>query len=566
MDVKKDEKLAASGSVNAEGHTIDSPNADPNQDLGSSYKIWLVAAGIILVGLVFRAKLLDAFFLDFDESMHFQAAREPTLSGAWRASRMHTHPPLAFLVYHYWMKLGDSELMLRFPALLFSVSALVLGFIWLKELLGPRPALIGLAFMTFSMPMVHLGALMRGYTLLLTFVFAALYLQERFLRTHSNFALAGSGVCLALAMMTHYSTAWLMLVLGLFVTFRVISGTLPRRAVINWIILQFVLLGVCATMYFGHVRQFINSTAQTELWDFWLFDSSYDPVTTHPVYLSLMRTLEYIKYVSGAWWMLIVGMVLLGSLVMLRKGVRDTGSKCIAFERSMMVLLPLGIAMLLFHFRVYPVGHTRHSMWLIPFVVLGLSAATLPLLRRPGFGRVAIVTLVISLWVYSYAYPNVWKLKTTQTPAMARETIALLMKTVPTGGLILTDDSTRNVLEYYLVGNSVIYGEPLGGGYTEYKMAGYRVVTIPKFHFFMYDIRADWPNFVKAFGDNATKPLWVTYLGFEVPDNDPSLIFKRFPPGRLIKKISHLDNQILQVQFNPPGKKLTATPTKRDKP
>ncbi|QDU11259.1 glycosyltransferase family 39 protein [Gimesia aquarii] len=562
----KDDKLAESTARDDENQTSKCSKADSTRGVESSYKVWLIVAGIILIGLAFRAKLLDAFFLDFDESMHFQVARQPTLSDAWHASREHTHPPLAFLVYHYWMKLGDSERMLRLPALLFSISALVLGFVWLKELLGPRPALVGLAFLTFSMPMVHLGALMRGYTLLLTFIFAALYLQERFLRTHSTVALAGSGCCLALAMLTHYSTAWLMLVLGLLVTFRVISGTLPRRAVVSWIILQFVLLGICVAMYFGHIKQFINSNAKTDLWDFWLYDSSYDPVTTHPVYLALMRTLEYIKYLSGALWMLIAGLVIFGSLVMLRKGFQDTGSKWIALERSMMVLLPLVVAMLLFHFRIYPVGHTRHSMWLIPFVVLGLAAATLPLVRRPGFGRVTVFTLVISLWIYSYAYPNVWKLQTTQTPIMARETIALLKKTVPEGATILTDGSTRNVLEYYLVGDSMTHRKALGGGYTEYQMAGYRVISIPKFHFFMYDIRADWTNFFKAFGENATKPIWVTYLGFEVPDNDTSLIFKRFPPGRLIKKISHLDNQILHVQFRDPGKKLTVKSSKKETP
>lgn len=562
----KDDKLAESTARDDENRTSKCSEADSTRGVESSYKVWLIVAGIILIGLAFRAKLLDAFFLDFDESMHFQVARQPTLSDAWRASREHTHPPLAFLVYHYWMKLGNSERMLRLPALLFSISALVLGFVWLKELLGPRPALVGLAFLTFSMPMVHLGALMRGYTLLLTFIFAALYLQERFLRTHSTIALAGSGCCLALAMLTHYSTAWLMLVLGLLVTFRVISGTLPRRAVVSWIVLQFVLLGICVAMYFGHIKQFINSNAKTDLWDFWLYDSSYDPVTTHPVYLALMRTLEYIKYLSGALWMLIAGLVLFGSLIMFRKGFQDTGSKWIALERSMMVLLPLVVAMLLFHFRIYPVGHTRHSMWLIPFVVLGLAAATLPLLRRPGFGRVTVFTLVISLWIYSYAYPNVWKLQTTQTPIMARETIALLKKTVPEGATILTDGSTRNVLEYYLVGDFVTHGKPLGGGYTEYQMAGYRVISIPKFHFFMYDIRADWTNYFKAFGENATKPIWVTYLGFEVPDNDPALIFKRFPPGRLIKKISHLDNQILHVQFRDPGKKITVNSNKKETP
>ncbi|QDT42702.1 hypothetical protein Pan241w_27900 [Gimesia alba] len=556
MDIRGAESSATSTPQRVAELPTNVLNTDTEEAFSTtaSYWVWLAVALIILGGIVFRAMLLEAFFLDFDESMHFQAARETTLADAWRASLIHTHPPLTFLIYHFWVKLGDSELMLRMPALLFSISALVFGFMWLKELVGPRPALVGLAFLTYSMPMIHLGAQMRSYTLLLTFFFAALYFQERFLRTQSIVSLAGSGCCLALAMLTHYSAAWIMLVLGLFITLRILSGTLPRRAVISWGILQVILLGVCVALYFGHVRRFVKSELQTDMWDFWLIDSAYDPTTTHPAYLAMMRVVEFIQYNAGLMWPLITGMVVFGAIVLLRKGYRESGSKWIAVERSLLVLLPMIVAMLLFHFRVYPVGHTRHSIWIIPFVALGLSAATLPLLKRPGFIRGAIVSLTVALWVYSYAYPNVWKLQTTQTPAMAREAVALLKKTVPEGGLILTDDSTRNVLEYYLVGNSIIHGKPLGNGYTEYKMAGYRVVTIPKFQFYMYDFRADWSSFKKVFGENAVKPLWVTYIGFEVPANNPSLIFKRFPAGRLIKKVSYLDNQILHVQFRPPRK------------
>tara|TARA_R110002095_G_scaffold76196_4_gene65097 strand:+ start:3592 stop:5337 length:1746 start_codon:yes stop_codon:yes gene_type:complete len=567
MNFKVDDKLTTAASEALADPSAEATGMHAPQGTDSSLVIWLIAAGIILAGLVFRCMLLDAFFLDFDESMHFQAARESTLADAWTASQIHTHPPLIFLFYHFWMKLGDSELMLRLPALLFSISALVMGFLWLKQILGPRPALVGLAFLAFSMPMIHLGALMRSYTLLLTFIFAALYFQERFLRRHSNWALAGSGCCLALAMLTHYSSAWLMLVLGLLVALRVVAGTLPRRAVVGWVIVQISLFGVCAALYFGHVRHFVKSETQTAMWDFWLIDSAYNPETTHPLHLAFMRVVEFIKYLSGPWWILFTGMVLFGAIVLMRKGYRDSGSKWIALERGLIVLLPMAVAMLLFHFRIYPVGHTRHSMWLVPFVVAGLAGATLPLLRRTGAMRVTFVVLALSVWVYSYAYPNVWKLQTTQTPAMARKAVTVLKETVPAGGLILTDDSTRNVLEYYLVGNTAIHGRPIGGGYTEYEMAGYRVVTIPKFHFYMYNIKEDWANFQKAFGENATKPMWVAYLGFEVPANELKQIFSRFPPGRLIKRVTYLDNQILHAQFRPPGSKKTAAlPAESDEP
>ncbi len=521
-------------------------------EVKSSLTVWFLVAGIILTGLVFRYMLLNAFFLDFDESMHFQVAREASFYDAWLASRIHTHPPLVFLFYHYWIALGDSEVILRLPSLLFSIPALVLSFLWFREILGERPALVGLTFLTFSMPVIHLGALMRGYMLLLTFVFAALYLQERFYQTRSLRTLAGSCCCLILAMLTHYSAAWLILVLGLLALIRIVSGTFTKRMIVGWVISQFVLLGVCLIFYLGHVRQFVKSETQTNMWEFWLNDSAYDPTTTSPVYLAIMRVGEFIQYLSGPLRIFILGLIVTGILMLFKKGKQDSNSIWIAIERVMLVLLPLMVAMLLFHFHIYPVGHTRHSIWLTPFVVLALAAGTWPLLKRPSLIKNGIAVVLIVLWIDSFAYPNVWKLKTTQTPQMAQQMVSVLKKTIPAGETILTDDSTRNVLEYYLVGRSIVHGKPLGNGYTEYKMEGYRVITIPKFHFYLYNIETDWATFTEVFGSKSTKPLWLVYLGFETSDSHPSNVFKRFPPGKIIQQASFLDNQILQVQFQEP--------------
>jgi|GEM_PF-1811997 len=568
MDIKVDEESAVSSLVDPARPGTESPSAHPERDSETSLTVWCVAAGIILVGLVLRIMLLEVSFLNFDESMHFQAAREATLADTFRAARIHTHPPLIFLFYHFWLIFGDSELMLRLPSLLFSIATLVLGFMWLKDLLGPRPALVGLSILTFSILTIQLSVEMRGYSLMLMFIFGALLYQERFLRNHSLGALAVSGCCLALAMLTHYSSAWLILVLGILTPVRAIARTLPRRAVVGWVVLQLILLGICLTLYFGHARRFMGTGLQSQMWSYSLQNSSANPETTHPVQLAMLKVVDFAGGVMGGpLGMPMAGLLLFGALVLLRKGYRESGSKSVAFERSLIVLLPFMIAMLLFSLRIYPLGQTRHSIWLIPFLAAGISAATIPLLSRPGFLRVSIVTLAISLWAFSFAYANVLRMQTTQTPAMAREVVALLKKTVPDNGLILTDDSTRNVLEYYLVGRTIIHGQPLGGGYTEYKMAGYRVITIPKFHFFRYDFRADWPNFQAALGVQATKPLWVMYFGFEAPANDPALIFRRFPPGRLIKKVSHLDNQLVNVQFRAPQKKKLMAPTnKQDTP
>ncbi|WP_339682603.1 ArnT family glycosyltransferase [Gimesia maris] len=542
----------ASASIETEAQNDETRGSDSSQETSVSVVIWLCVLVIILVGIVIRVNLLDLLFLGYDEAMHFQAARATNIADVMQASRIYTHPPLIFLFYHYWLILGDSEWLLRLPSLLFCVPALVFGFLWLKELLGPRPALVGLTFLTFSLPMIQLSIVVRGYTLMLMFFFVALYYQERFFRHESLPALIVSGLCLGLAMLTHYATAWFLLAIGLLALMRLFSGSLSRRAIVSWVFLQFALIGLCVGLYLLHVKGFVNSQIQSELWDVWLNYSSADQTKLRPAALTLIHTADYIKYVAGVNPILMGCLLLVGALVLLLKGYRESGSKWIAIERSLTVLLPMIIAAFLFNYRIYPLGYTRHSIWLIPFTAAGFSAAAYPLLRCPGVFRSACGVFLLGFWFYLYPYQVVRSLETTQTPAMAREVASLLKSTVPADSLIITDDSTRNVLEYYLMGREQTQMKPLEGGFMEYQMGDYRVITIPKFHFYLYDFKNEWEKYQQVLGEDATEPVWLTYIGFGNPRNTPQRLFRNFPPRKVLEKANYLDNYIIKVEFIAP--------------
>ncbi len=542
----------ASASIETEAQNDETRGSDSSQETSVSVVIWLSVLVIILVGIVIRVNLLDLLFLGYDEAMHFQAARATNVADVMQASRIYTHPPLIFLFYHYWMILGDSEWLLRLPSLLFCVPALVFGFLWLKELLGPRPALVGLTFLTFSLPMIQLSIVVRGYTLMLMFFFVALYYQERFFRHESLPALVVSGLWLGLAMLTHYATAWFLLAIGLLALMRLFSGSLSRRAIVSWVFLQFALIGLCVGLYLLHVRGFVNSQIQSELWDVWLNYSSADQTKLRPAALTLIHTADYIKYVAGVNPILMGCLLLVGAFVLLLKGYRESASKWIAIERSMTVLLPMIIAAFLFNYRIYPLGYTRHSIWLIPFTAAGFSAAAYPLLRCPGVFRSACGVFLLGFWFYLYPYQVVRSLETTQTPAMAREVASLLKSTVPADSLIITDDSTRNVLEYYLMGREQTQMKPLEGGFMEYQMGDYRVITVPKFHFYLYDFKNEWEKYQQVLGEDATEPVWLTYIGFGNPRNTPQRLFRNFPPRKVLEKTNYLDNYIIKVVFIAP--------------
>jgi hypothetical protein len=507
---------------------------------------------IIVLGVALRIPLLNAFFLDFDESMHFQVAKEPTLAAAFESSRQHTHPPLAFLLFHLCQPLGDTEPVLRLPSLVLTVAALWMAFLWLQRLVGRTGALVGLCVLTFSLPMVHLSALMRGYYLLLMFVFSALYLQEGLLGSHAVRHVVAFGACLALAMLTHYAAAWIILVLGVGMLLRVLSGTLPRRVVLAWAGTQLVLAAICVGLYVSHVERFVGTAGQREMWDYWLDSIPLRSSALYPVKLFVVQLCRFYNFIAGPPWMLCSLLVATGAVCLGRAEYRRTRSWLLAAERVSLVVLPLLLAGVLLNYRVYPLGPTRHSVWLMPAVAAGIAAASQAFLARHGrLARTAAVGC-LAAWIVWTPLRTIHGLSTTQTPALMRQTAALIQRTIPRGSLILTDDSTRNVLDYYLARDTVNHGRALEGGYVEYDLGGYRVVTVPRFHFFQYPLRDDLPRYQAAVGEAAFQPLWVVYLGFEQPHNSVRNIGGLLPPLQVLEHRAVSDNHLLHVCFNAP--------------
>lgn len=202
-----------------------------------------IALLILLAGLPLRWDLARRIYLEPDESMYFQAANEPTWTGTWEACKIHTHPPLAFLIYHPWLAFGKSEVLLRLPSIVFGAIATWIGYLWLVRKTDRRAALVAIFVLTFSMPVLHVESQMRSYSFLLTFVFGALWFNERFRETGSVRFVIGECLCLLLGLLTHYATAWVIGVLGVIGLIRALAWGLQSTGTRAWVVSQIALAG-----------------------------------------------------------------------------------------------------------------------------------------------------------------------------------------------------------------------------------------------------------------------------------------------------------------------------------
>lgn len=117
---------------------------------------------------------------------------------------------------------------------------------------------------------------------------------------------------------------------------------------------------------------------------------------------------------------------------------------------------------------------------------------------------------------------------------------------------MITDDSTRNVLDYYFAPGTINHGTPLGDGLTAYDMNGRRLIVIPKFHFFQCDFRQIWPLIDRHLDADSRERVWLTYCWYHIPQMKLGSLAGHWPPGKVLQRKSLNGNEILQIAFRNP--------------
>lgn len=512
-----------------------------------TWRAFLTLAIILVVAVALRWPLLPESYLNVDESMHVQVAKEPTFLAAWQASRVHTHPPLYFLVCHGVWRMGfHEEWMLRIPSLVFGIGALLAAFGWLRELAGNRAAFWTTAFLAVSPPLIDLSAQMRGYTLLLCLLFAGLWCLERAFRVQSAWQMLAGGVALAMAVLTHYAAVWCLAGIGICGLLRCLFQTNSRSVWLTWFAVQAALLGLCVWLKVSHVSTFSGSVTESELWV-----STLGPqLASQPllgVRFAIWRLLQLLAHVAGQAAVPLLLLIPVAATLLYRRRREAGQSPALAIEAVAQVLVPVLFGMLLLVWKIYPLKADRHALWLLPAISLATAACVAALMNRRGLRWIG--TLLLMLWLGSLlrtTYPPV----ITAAPQEFATTVAKFRQQVPRSSVVLVDDATRNVLDYYLARDTLNLGHVVGNpglapvrapvitrraaegvaaeqGLVEYTFDGYRVLALPAI--FLSESRG-FPSrtaLERVAGLKPGQELWVCHFGLFDARNSFGLVQQR---------------------------------------
>ena len=173
----------------------------------------------ILIGALLRFFRLGHQSIWGDEALTLQVYTggqdfAQVLSNIWQRA---FHPPLYYLIAHYWYELGTSELMLRFPSAVFGVAAIPVIYLLTRRLFGSGTAAISALIVALSPFHVWYSQEARMYSLQALLILGSMFFFLRSWQTRRPMDIALYGLTTVLGLFTHMATLSLVAAQGVFV-------------------------------------------------------------------------------------------------------------------------------------------------------------------------------------------------------------------------------------------------------------------------------------------------------------------------------------------------------------
>lgn len=495
---------------------------------------------LLMAGLAVRLWAARGTFLNPDEALHFLVANKTSWALAYKASLTTAHPPLLIFVLHFWRTLGTSEFVLRLPSIIAGTAFCWVMFRWMTLLFGRTVGWIALVLVTFLPPLIALSAEVRQYTLLLFFIVAALWFVERALLETSAGLMFVAYVCVLLGMGTHYSALLFVAALGAYSFLRIMRGGYPSGLKAAWAAGQFAVLALFGFLYTTHLAILHSGAAITN--QAWLNNSFYHRGQQNLFLFIFARTFGVFQFVFGqlavgdvAGILFVVGMVYLvrkSPTQRLRPAsyADDSGTaQAVPFPSTEGMSSPTIVLLLLLPFvltcaaaiaDVYPFGGTRHSAFLIPFAIAGVSLGLASLVKEKAeLGIAAALAMVAVSALFGVPHRPYMTRQDQSTENMSRA-MTFLRQNVPAEGVILVDYQTSLLLGHYLCEQKPMVFDRSLPGYLIFRCGGYRVLsTGPEIAIFDNNsflggkIRS---AMQEAFPLKPGEPFWVMQAGWDI--------------------------------------------------
>ncbi len=484
----------------------------------------LAAALVLAGGFLLRVWAASGTFLNPDEALHLLLAHADSFALAYRASLSTAHPPLLILVLYFWRTLGNSEFVLRIPSVIAGTVFCWMVFKWMTYIFGRTAGWIGLVFTAFLPSLIALSFEVRQYALLLCFLATATYLLERALTENSPSKMLLSFLCLYLALLTHYSAILFAAALTGYFLLRLTALRCSAGVIIAWAVGQAGALGILSALYFTHLSKLGDSVSQPAIHGFasdsYLRNSYFHSGHDNPLLFVLGRSFGVFQFVFGQLAVGdIAGLIFIAGVVLLLRG-RASPQQAGSVPRllGIFLLLPFALTCGAAVMDKYPYGGTRHSAFLVPFAVAGVSFTVARLAgQRIGRGVGAAILTVIVCHLFGVPHRPYMR-REDQSSIHMNRALDSVRRQVPTGDVIFLDFQSNLLFKYYLCPDVIIPANGPAPAFWAYPCAGYRAIsTSPETSIFTAaTFLRRWDEMVHTYGLKRGDTIWVFQAGWDI--------------------------------------------------
>jgi len=194
---------------------------------------------IVFIGFLLRTYKLGAYSLWFDEAATIINSQHlKTMLG--EIGKTFTYPsPLYSIFIFFWQRLGTTEVILRYPSVIFGTLAIVMIYFTGKELFNKKIGLTAAFLLSVSPFNIYYSREVKGYAMLSFFVLLAIYFLIKAIRDNKTKFWIGYCVCMAVNIYLHYVSIFILATTGLY--FLIFIGTHKSRWK-KWLITNAALL------------------------------------------------------------------------------------------------------------------------------------------------------------------------------------------------------------------------------------------------------------------------------------------------------------------------------------
>jgi mannosyltransferase len=199
----------------------------------------LAVGGITLVGFALRmANFSQGLFGD-------ELSTAWVLSGRSLGQVLHVvhsddeiTPPFFFVLAWLTAKLGSNPDLIRLPSLIAGTVSIPMVFLVGRRTVGEMAGVVGAAVFALSPFLIYYSTEARSYALMIALVLGAILAMLRALESNGRLAWAAYALCAALAMLSHYTSAFPLAALGIWA---LVAFPERRRPVILWTLAAAIL-------------------------------------------------------------------------------------------------------------------------------------------------------------------------------------------------------------------------------------------------------------------------------------------------------------------------------------